>query len=132
MARDARIAVGAPLIGGGDYRRLMELRAAANGCPPEDFAGYFPAALQAAVEKFDPIHHAARFADRPLLLANGADDPLVQLECNQRFAAAARPHYTEATRLRLSSYPGVGHQVPAAMWHEAKCWLQHWLLQPDA
>lgn len=128
MTLDPRIAVGAPLIGGGDYRRLMELRAAANGCPPEEFVHYFPAALQAAVEKFDPIHHPERFANRPLLLANGAEDNLVQLECNQRFVAAARPYYTDSEKLTLSIYPSIGHAIPPPMWTEAKSWLHHWLL----
>ena len=116
------------MIGGGDYRRLMELRAAANGTPAEDFPHYFPAGLQAAVEKFDPIRHADRFADRPLLLANGAEDTLVQLECNQRFVAVALPFYTDRERLKLSPYPGVGHDVPPAMWDEVKGWLRRWLV----
>jgi len=131
MTLDSRIHVGAPMIGSGDYRRLMELRAAANGCPPEEFANYYPPALQRAVEKFDPIHHASRFADRPLLMTNGADDPLVQLECNQRFASAARPYYTDHDRLKLSAYPGIGHEVPPEMWIEAKMWLQRWLLEEN-
>ena len=128
MALDTRIAVGAPMIGGGDYRRLMELRAAANGTPAEEFPRYFPAGLQSAVERFDPIHHLARFADRPLLLANGADDTLVPLECNQHFAAATLPYYAHADRLKLSSYPGIGHEVPPAMWEEVKTWLRRWLV----
>jgi len=128
MAMDTRIAVGAPMIGSGDYRRLMELRGAANGTPAKEFPRYFPAGLQAAVARFDPIHNVARFADRPLLLANGADDTLVQLECNQRLAAAL-PYYTDAERLTPSPCPGVGHDVPPAMWAEVKSWPRRWLVE---
>ena len=128
MALDPRIAVGAPLIGGGDFRHLMALRAEANGVPADEFPRYFTPALEAAVARYDPIRHPERFADRPLLLCNGADDGLVRLACNERFHAAALPYYTDPARLRLSAYPGLGHEVPPAMWAEARAWLNRWLL----
>jgi dienelactone hydrolase len=127
MALDTRIAVGAPIIGGGDYRHLMWLRGEVNGTPPDEFPRYFTPAMETAVRRYDPIHHAARFADRPLLLLNGADDNLVQLACNERFYAAARPFYTDPERLQLHAYPGVGHAVPPEMWAEARAWLRRWL-----
>ncbi|HEY3377324.1 MAG TPA: prolyl oligopeptidase family serine peptidase [Armatimonadota bacterium] len=132
MAYDVRIAVGAPVIGSGDYRHLMEMRATNNGVAAEQFDDFFPPALQRAVEKFDPIHHPARFADRPLLLINGGADTLVPAECNQRFAAACRPHYRQPERLQTSLYPGVGHEFPPAMWQEVQHWLQRWLKTPEA
>lgn len=128
MANDPRIAVGAALIGGGDYRALMMRRAVENGCPPEDFSAYYPDALQRAVERYDPIQYPARFADRPLLLANGTDDTLVPIDCNYRLEAACRPHYTYGDRLRLSAYAGVGHAVPPEMMAESIAWLTRWLL----
>ncbi|MFA4943463.1 MAG: prolyl oligopeptidase family serine peptidase [Lentisphaeria bacterium] len=127
MAVDPRIRVGVPLIGSGDYRRLMELRAAANNCPAADFDQYFPPELAAVVNRRDPIHCAAVFADRPLLMLNGADDNLVQLACNQRFEAAARAHYKDGSRLKLVAYPGVGHEMTPEMWSEAKAWFKTWL-----
>lgn len=128
MALDERIQVGAPVIGGGDYRHLMEKRAEQNNCPPGEFATYFPPALEAAVAKFDPISHPERFADRPLLMANGAIDNLVPISCNERFEAAARPFYTKPERLKLSAYEGYGHEMPPAMWDEVRGWLASWLL----
>lgn len=127
MALDPRIRVGVPLIGSGDYRRLMELRAASNKCPAKDFESFFPPELDSIVKLRDPLYRAAVFADRPLLMLNGADDNLVQLECNQRFEAAARPHYKDGSKLKLVSYPGVGHAVPPEMWNEAKAWFKKWL-----
>jgi len=128
MTMDSRIQVGAPIIGGGDYRHLMELRAGENGCPLENFATYFSDSLQKVVAKYDPIHHPKRFTNRPLLMTNGEADNLVQIACNERFEAAVRPYYTNVERLRLSRYPGVGHAVPSEMWDEAKAWLKRWLL----
>jgi dienelactone hydrolase len=128
MVIDPRIAVGVAFIGSGDYRWLMELRAAQHACPAEEFSIYFPAALQAAVERHDPITHPAAFADRPLLLANGAADTAVPAECNQRFLAACRPYYTQQERLHMETYPGVGHECPTEMLASGVAWLQRWLL----
>ena len=128
MAQDDRITVGASLIGSGDFRRLMELRAAKYQLPAEDFATFYPPALDELVRRCDPIQHPERFADRPLLMTNGEADDIVQLECNQRFEAAVRPHYTHPDRLRLSVYPGVGHATPPEMCAEANAWLARWLL----
>ena len=124
MAHDPRIAAGAALIGSGDFLRLMELRAAANNCPPGQFDQFFPASLREAVKRYDPINNPAAFADRPLLMTNGDADNLVQLECNQRFEAAARPHYTKPDRLKLSICKGMGHAIPPEMWNEGKEWLR--------
>ncbi len=130
MCLDQRILVGAPLIGSGHYRRLMELRARDNGTPVEQFGDYYPAALDDAVRRYDPINHPHRFADRPLLMLNGKADTLVQPECNQEFEQALRPHYTDQERLRLSIHAGVAHEVPPTMWREAADWLTGWLATP--
>ena len=84
------------------------------------------------MERYDPIHNAERFADRPLLMTTGEVDPLVPPECNQRLEKALRPHYENDDRLRLSIYPGIAHEVPPAMWDESKAWLKRWLpVQPS-
>ncbi len=127
MALDKRIAVGAPQIGSGDYRRLMELRCIEHGDPGSCVDEYYPAELDAVVRRFDPIHHAASFADRPLHMFNGADDAVVQLECNERFYAAAAPHYTDPDRIKLTAVPNVGHTVTDEMRHEGNAWLARWL-----
>lgn len=128
---DGRIRAASALIGGGDFRRLMELRAESNGCPKpgETFADYFPAGLEDAVRKRDPIRHPERFADRALLMANAEDDPIVQIECARRLHSALLPHYTRPERLKLSEYANTGHNVPPAMWAEAVAWLRRWLIE---
>jgi dienelactone hydrolase len=129
MTLDQRITAGASLIGSGDFRRLMELRAAKYEIPAERFDSFYSPALDAVVQRYDPINHPERFADRPLLMLNGEADDLVQLECNQRFEAAVRPHYRHPERLRLSVYPGIGHATPPEMWEEARAWLVQWLVE---
>jgi dienelactone hydrolase len=123
MSLDERLRGGAALIGAGDFRRLMELRAQANQCPAEDFEKHFPPALDAAVRKFDPISHPERFADRPLLIVNGETDTLVPAECSRRLESALRPFYRRPELLKLSIYPNVGHTVTPAMWQESLDWL---------
>jgi len=129
MAMEPRLAAGAALIGAGDYRRLMERRAEANGVSESDFASYFPEALQQAVDRYDPIHHGRRFSDRPLLMANGSDDTLVPSDCNEGLERALRPHYSDHERLRLHVYEGVAHEVPDEMQRESVEWLARWLSQ---
>lgn len=127
MTLDPRIEVGVPFIGSGDYRELMRLRALNNDCPEEEFPRYFPPELATVVAAHDPIRHPERFADRPLLLSNGAADTLVQLVCNERFVDACRPYYSDPARLRLSAYPGIGHAVTPEMWAEGMAWFKRWL-----
>ena len=131
MGLDARIRAGSALIGAGDFRRLIELRAESYGCPKpgETFEDYFPAGLEEAVRKHDPCRRPERFADRALLLASGENDPIVPVECARRTVEALLPHYTHPERLKLSVYPGVGHATPPAMWAEAVAWLRRWLLE---
>lgn len=128
MAHDARISVGAPLIGAADYRRLMELRAEENECTPEEFDAYFPPALQEFVAKYDPINLPANFADRPLLMANGEADRLVPIECNRHFLNACRPYYQHSERLVLKAFPDLGHSCPPDMIGDMISWFRHWLL----
>ena len=85
--------------------------------------------LAKIVKKYDPIHHPKVFADRPLLMVNGAVDTLVPAECNERLQRALCKYYIHPKRLKLSIYPEVGHAVPSAMWDEVVAWLRKWLLE---
>ncbi len=131
MGMDSRIRAAASLIGSGDFRRLIELRAESYGCPKpgETFEDYYPAGLEAAVAKHDPSRHPERFADRALLLINGENDPIVPVECARRTFDSMLAHYTHPERLKLSLYPGVAHAVTPAMWSEGVAWLRQWLIE---
>jgi dipeptidyl aminopeptidase/acylaminoacyl peptidase len=128
MAMDERISVGGAMVPSGDYRQLMELRAESRQTPAEDWPEYYPAALNAAVRKFDPLHNAKAYSDRPLLLTCGGADPLVPPQTARSFYDAVKPCYTKPDRLKLSVYDGVGHDVTPDIWAENLDWLKRWLI----
>ena len=119
MAMDRRIRVGVPMTGGCDIKRAMELYGMLD---------HYTAEVDALVRKYDPIHHAKAFSDRPLLMLNGAEDPVVPIALNRRFRRVVRPHYKDPKRLKLRAYAGVAHQATDEMWAEARRWLVRWLV----
>lgn len=130
MGLDPRITAGAAFIGSGDFRTLMESRHRLKEFRSLAWDEFYPPGLDAGVRRFDPVHRPRTFADRPLLMLNGAEDPLVPLDGNRRFEAAARPFYPHPEKLELRTYPGVGHQVTEAMEVDAVAWLGRWLAPP--
>jgi len=128
MAMDKRLAVGGAMVPGGDYRQLMKLRLAAKDTPAERFDEFYPPELDAAVRKFDPIHNAAAYADRPLLMTCGQQDNIVPCQCATSFYDAARPHYTKHSKIRISIYVEAGHNTPPEAWTEQTDWLKKWLI----
>ncbi len=127
MAQDRRITAGVAFIGSGDFAALMEQRHKLPEFREMDFADFYPPALADIVQRYDPIERPEAFADQSLLLLNGEDDDLVPIECNRRFEAVLRPRYVQGERLRLSPYPGLGHEVSPAMEAEGLQWLKRWL-----
>lgn len=119
MAMDRRIRVGVPINGGCDFKRAIELY---------EMLDCYSAEVDALVRKYDPIHHAKSFSDRPLLMLNGAEDSVVPIALNRRFRRLLRPHYKDPSRLKLRAYAGVAHEVTEEMWAEARRWLVRWLL----
>ena len=115
------------IIGSGNYAQLMRLRAPRINIEESAFADFYPPELDAMVRRMDPISHPERFSDRPLLMLNGADDDLVQPECNRHFFEAALPHYAHPERLRLVEIPGVKHETTPAMWDMTREWFRRWL-----
>lgn len=128
MAHDPRLAVGAPMIGGGDFLALARQRTAKFKRSAAAFERYHKQRLGPVLKRHDPIENAAAFAGRPLLMTNGDADDVVPITCNQRLLRRLRPVYAAAPeRLRLSPYKGVGHAIPEEMWKETREWLLRWL-----
>ncbi len=127
LGLDPRFHAGVAFIGSGDYRTLMRSRKERQefaALAPEEF---FPPALAACVDRYDPINRPTTFANRPLLMLNGGEDTLVPLEANQHFEAAIRPSYRDAAHLELAVYPGVGHEVTEQMEEDAVEWFVRFL-----
>ena len=129
MAMDNRIRVGAAMVPGGDYRLLMTHRLQQHQVPPDQFDEYYPPALDAAVRKFDPLHRAAQFADRPLLMTCGGKDELVPAAAARSFYEAARVHYSDPARIALRVFEEAGHETPPEAWEQQKQWLRDWLVR---
>lgn len=127
LCLEPRIDVGVSFIGACDRRHFAEWRRDRGDFDSQTFAERYTPELDAFVRKYDPIHHAEKLADRPLLLLNGAEDEVVPLAMAERFVAAARPHYTHPERLCLEAHPEVGHEITDAMRSAAAAWFARWL-----
>jgi alpha-beta hydrolase superfamily lysophospholipase len=132
MAMDRRIDVGAAMVPSGDYRMLMTDRMARNETPAEQFDEFYPPALDAAVRKFDPIHNASAFADRPLCMTCGGKDEVVPPATARSFYEAARSHYSDPERIVMTVYDEAGHATPPEALAQQLAWLGLWLIEPGA
>lgn len=87
------------------------------------------AEMQAFAALAAQIHPAARAGNAhvPLLMLNGAGDPLMDVPPVQRFAAALDQARGGDGTVRLSVYPGVGHADTVEMNVEIAMWMQKFL-----
>ncbi len=127
LGLDPRFTAGAAFIGSGDYLALKRQRHLREEFRALAWDEFYNPGLAAAVERFDPVNRPEVFADRPVLLLNGADDTLVPLEGNENLAEAVRPLYAQPERFQQNVYQGVGHEVTRAMEDDALEWLERWL-----
>ena len=82
------------------------------------------------LEQFDGPSMIRLFADRPLLILNGEDDPNCPLEGAQLAFDAARSAYRKADaedRLQIDVAKGVAHKVTDEQHQLALDWLVRWL-----
>lgn len=138
MAAEPRLDVCVSVISSGDYKLNMELRyerlqaSAAKSEPPFEvpaFSELYPDALDATVERYDPIRNTERLAagGRPMLLLNGRADKLVPLACNVKLLKALAPLYEAqgaADQLCHTVFDGVGHETTPEMVAASKDWLK--------
>jgi len=129
MMLEPRIAVGVAMVASGEFEFLFQKPGATSTQPecPADLS-----AVRKILARYDPIRAPATFADRPLLLLNGEEDPTVPVDSARRFAEAAAPHYTMPERFRFKTFPGVGHEITDTIWTDARAWLKRWLLDTTA
>ncbi len=127
MALEPRIEVGAPVVGMADLRFVAREAAMLEGADASDVDGAFPPSLQRAMDQYEPCLRPELFANRPLMLINGAKDTVVSPEANRAFYDALRPHYTYPERLALEIEPDADHAVTPTMQQHAIDWLARWL-----
>ena len=114
-----------PVIGSPDWESVAQSPEVRKGF---DAAGLgteedWQAILQEAREG-SPMNRS--FAAVPLLIQNGADDPLIPISGVSRFVAQMKDHYANPLDLQLIVYPGQGHADTIDMNQRAVAFLmQH-------
>lgn len=127
MANDPRINVGVPFVGSADRKLQLKIRAEMKGISNEEFENTFDPHLDKLMTQYDPVNNPHIFKDRPLCMINGGADTVVDSTPNRRFKQVLDGIYTDAGKLQLSIYDGVGHEVTPEMWTEAKAWFKRFL-----
>ena len=127
LGLDTRFTAGAAFLASGDYRQLMTARHQREEFRDLPWEAFYPRTLAQTVERFDPVHRPQAFADRPLLLLNGADDTLVPLDGNENLRRAVGSLSRAPECLQQNLYPGLGHEVNESMESDAVNWLERWL-----
>lgn len=123
-----RAKAAAAVIGTPDWVSLMSMPATA-----QLFLQYglitSPDDMQALVGLAGRIHPAAKAENArvPLLMLNGADDPLMDVPPIKTFAGQLTQRRGEDGTVRLSVYPGVGHADTVEMNVEIAMWFANYL-----
>lgn len=79
------------------------------------------------VRQLQPAQRISQMISVPLLMLNGVNDPLINLEGVRNFYQHIQPLYANPEDVRLIEYPGVGHYTPYEMQIEALHWFQRFL-----
>ena len=79
------------------------------------------------IQQLQPARRMSQMISVPLLMLNGVNDPLIDLEGVRNFYRHIQPLYANPEEVRLIEYPGVGHYTPYEMQIEALHWFQRFL-----
>ena len=80
-----------------------------------------------AIQAIQPAHKMSQMVSVPLLMLNGVDDPLIDLEGVRDFYRRIKPLYAQPAAVQLIEHPGVTHYTPYAMQVDALDWFQRYL-----
>ena len=123
MMMDTRIHAGASIVGTGSFQELCLYHMRRTNIPQNEIDALFTPAREKFFQRFDPVHHAAAFRDRPLLLTSGGKDTDVPPDCIRHFHRALEKEYTHPALLKLEHFPEFGHDAPPPMRRAAVDWL---------
>ncbi len=85
------------------------------------------AQLVALAQAVQPLNRKEHMANLPLLMLNGAMDPLMPVDSLQRFYEAVKPLYSRQEDISLCVYPGVGHADNVEMNLQMAAWFAKYL-----
>lgn len=124
-----RIRAAVPMIATPDFTSLISAR---NSVEILNMLGLESQALvnETVLEMIRQLQPAQRMTEMisvPLLMLNGVNDPLIDLEGVRNFYQQVQPLYANPEEVQLIEYPGVGHYTPYGMQIEALRWFQRFL-----
>lgn len=93
---------------------------------PEFYQSY-PQSKIERVKGSQPLPHALKLKDFPLLLLNSEDDTIIPISPVQRFHKALTRQYTDLRQLRMKTFHNTGHQTTDTMIRESAEWMRKWL-----
>ncbi len=85
------------------------------------------APLVALAERVQPLNRPENFTDLPLLILNGAEDPLMPIVSVERFYERMRKLYKNEDDLQLVISPGTGHSDTVDMNLRMAMWFVKYL-----
>lgn len=83
--------------------------------------------LVAKAQAVQPLNRREHMANLPLLMLNGAMDPLMPVDSLHRFYDAMKPLYHKQEDISLCVYPGVGHADNVEMNLQMAAWFAKYL-----
>lgn len=133
FAEDRRLAVAVVRVACGDYHAF--LRGSSLALDGEerwlsDGRLVLEPAYEESLQAQEPIRFAARLPPRPLLLLNGALDPVIPAECAVATARAFEAAYADAgasDRFRFVLLEDRQHELGPRAGPEILAWWQRWL-----
>jgi len=127
--QEPRIKTVVSLLGCGDYYRLSQHRTQVYGYSLEAFEKYYDENLSLILNRFDPVNHVEKLAQRPLLLIHNRKDRVVPGICNELFYRRASEAYHDKSRIVYSLHEKLGHELSTALWKESRNWFLKTLKQ---
>jgi pimeloyl-ACP methyl ester carboxylesterase len=88
------------------------------------FDEVFSPELEQEVKEADPAEELLKLRDVPICMLNAVEDELMPIESVRRFYGRLKQNYSDASLLRLVTYPGHGHMTSEAMMKESVAWAK--------
>lgn len=133
LGDDPRLAAGVVRVACGDYHTFLRSSSLGVADDPRwltDGELVLDPAYDADLRAHEAVRHADRYPPRPLLLLNGAQDPVIPLACAEHTADALRRAYREAgvpERVRFVVFDDAGHDLGPPADDVVLDWLDRWM-----
>ncbi|KAI5304172.1 Folylpolyglutamate synthetase [Ascosphaera pollenicola] len=120
LSQDPLISAGVAVCGCPDYPSLMHGRLATVPLPASEKETLLPPAFLEVVNATGPSPE--KLAGKDILVLKGDDDESVPFAAGEGFV-----NRLDADRVKVTGYPGVGHELTEGMMREGATWIREWL-----